>query len=121
MVYNGTVATEADIALFAGENVDATGYTEINRNLAIAQAESYLCCLMRYNVVDNFSALNADVKAILTEWAGRYCAICFIIFNTAGYTDRIEAEDMINIHLYRMKQIEFLLRDQKVVDYIKGA
>ena len=121
MVYNGTVATEADIALFAGENVDATGYTEINRNLAIAQAERYLCCLMRNNVVDNFSALNADVKAILTEWAGRYCAICFIIFNTAGYTDRIEAEDMINVLRDKALRNMAILKDQKTVTFINGA
>lgn len=121
MVYSGTIATEADIALMAGENVDATGDTEANRNLLMAQAESYLSCLMSYNVVDNYSSLNADVKAILTEWAARYCALVLIAYNMSGFTTRIEAESMMNVHAYRMKQIEELLKKEDKVDYIKNA
>ena len=121
MVFNGTVATEADIALMAGENVDSTGDTEANRNLLMAQAESFLCNLMRYNVVDNYSSLNADVKASLTEYAARYCAVALIAYNMAGFTSRIEAEDMLNIHLFRMRQLEKLLGDQKTSTYIQGA
>lgn len=105
----------------AGENVDATGAVEANHNILAAQAESYLSNLMRYNVVDNYSTLNEDVKRMLSEWAARYAAVSLISYNMAGYTTRQEAEDMINIHLFRMDKIEKLLIDQKVETYIKGA
>lgn len=121
MAYNGTLCTEADIALYAGENVDATGDTEANHNLLIAQAESWLCGISRYNWVDNFAALNADVKAVLTEYCARFCAIGVISYNMAGYTSRIEAEDMINICLYRMKQLEILISAQNWVTYAQRA
>src|SRR3990167_3666881 len=99
MAYTGTIATEAEIAIYAGELVDATGNTEANRNDLMAQAESYLSCLMRYNVVDNYASLNADVKRILSEWAARFCGTALISFNMGGYNSRIEAEDMININI----------------------
>lgn len=121
MVYSGTIVTEPEIALMAGENVDATGDTEANHNLLAAMAESYLSVLMRYNVVDNYAALNGDVKKILAEYAARFAGVQLIAFNMAGFTSRIEAEDMINIHLFRMRQIEKLLADQKSSTYIQGA
>lgn len=121
MTYSGTLATEEDIALMAGENVDATGNSEPNRNLLMAQAESFLCNLCRYNFVDNYGSLNADVKAILTEYCARYCAVALIAYNMAGFTSRIEAEDMINIHIFRMKAIEKILADQKSITYMTGA
>ena len=121
MAYTGTICTEAEIALMVGENVDATGDTEANHNDLVAQAESFLCSLMRYNVVDNYAALNADVKRILSEYGARYAAVALISYNMAGYTSRIEAEDMINIHLFRMNILETLLADQKTSTYIQGA
>ncbi len=120
MVYSGTILTEEDMALMSGENVDSTGDTEPNHNLLAAQAESYLSVLMRENVVDNFAGYDADFKAILTEWAARYAGITLIAFNMAGFTSRIEAEDMINIHIFRMKALEKVLIDQKAVTFIKS-
>lgn len=121
MVYTGTLTTEAEIAAMAGENVDATGDTEANHNTLVAQAESYLCNLSRYNWVDNFASLNADVKAILSEYCARYAAVALIAYNMAGFTSRLEAEDMIMIHITRMRAIEKMLTDQKTVTYIQGA
>lgn len=121
MVYTGTICTEAEIAVFAGENVDATGDTEANHNILVAQAESYISNLLRYNVVDNYSALNEDVKRSLSEWAARYAAIAVIAYNMAGFTSRIEAEDMINIHAWRMNKLENMLKEQVTVTYLKGA
>tara|TARA_Y100000310_G_C20443338_1_gene697162 strand:+ start:163 stop:528 length:366 start_codon:yes stop_codon:yes gene_type:complete len=121
MAYTGTICTEAEIALMVGENVDATGDTEANHNDLVAQAESYLSNLLRYNVVDNYSALNADVKRTLSEWAARYAASSLILYNMSGFTSRGEGEDMVNFHIWRMKKIEELLVDQNTVTYIKGA
>lgn len=121
MTYTGTLCTEAEINAFAGELVDATGNVEANHNLWVAQAQSYLCTLSRYNWVDNYGSLNTDVKAILSEYCARYAAIAAIAYNMAGYTTRLEAEDMINVHIDRMNKIEKLLSDQAFITYVKGA
>lgn len=119
MVYTGTIVTENEIALMAGENVDATGDTEANHNILAAQAESFLSNLMRYNVVDGYSGLNEDLKRMLSEWAARYAGATLIAYNMAGFTDRTEAENMISFHWARMLKIEELLINQDVVNYIK--
>jgi len=121
MAYTGTIVTEAEMALMAGENVDATGDTEANHNVLAAQAESYLSVLLKYNVVDNYSTLNEDVKRMLSEWAARYAGATLIAYNMAGYTTRQEAENMIDLHVFRMKQIENWLKEQDRVTFIKGA
>lgn len=121
MAYTGTLCSEAEIAAYAGENVDATGATEANRNNWVAQAESYLCVLSRKNWIDAYSGLNVDVKRILSEYCSRFVAAAEITFNMAGYTSRLEAENMLNIHFLRMAQIEAILGDQKAVTYMLGA
>lgn len=116
MAYTGTLTTEAEINSFAGENVDATGNTEANHNTWTKQAESFLIVLSKYNWIDHYSSLNADIKGILSEYVARYAAIAAISFNMVNYSSRIEAEDMINIHLQRLNEIKELLSNQ---DYIK--
>ena len=118
MVYTGTIATEAEIAVMAGELVDATGNTEANRNLLMAQVESFLSNFMRYNVVDNFGTLNNDLRRILSEYAARYCGMTLIAYNMAGFTTRTEAEDMINIHAWRMEKIEAILKEQRTETFL---
>ena len=121
MVYSGIIATVADLTNMAGENVDATGWTEANQNLWIAQAEGYLCTLFRYDIITNWATLNAKGKLILTEYGARYCAVCGIAYNMEGFTTRIEAEDMINIHVYRMRAIEKILENENFIKFIKTA
>jgi len=121
MVYNGTLCTEAEIAIFAGENVNATGDTEANHNDLVAQAESFLVTLSKYNWVDNYSGLNEDVKRILSEYCARYTAMSLILYNMAGFTSRLEAEDMVNTCLFRMRRIEKMLGDKNYISFIIGA
>ena len=121
MAFTGTLCTEAEIVFMAGENVDATGSVEANHNILVAQAESYLVSLSKYNWIDNIGSLNADIKGILAEYCSRYAASALIAYNMEGYTSRIEAEDMINIHFARMRSIEKLLKEQNYVTFITGA
>lgn len=121
MAYTGTLCTEEEIAIFAGENIDATGNTEANHNSLVAMAEATICAISRYNWVDAYATLNEDIKRILAEYCARSAATALISYNMAGYTSRIEAEDMLNICIYRIKNIEKILADQKVVDFLKGA
>jgi hypothetical protein len=118
MAYTGIIVTEAQIALMAGENVDATGDTEANHNDLAAQAEAYLCNLVKYDIVTNWGFLNTIYQQMFSEWAARYAGMTLILYNMAGYTSRVEAEDMINIHVFRMNEIRKLLEDPSVQDFM---
>lgn len=119
MVFSGTIVSEAEIALMAGENVNSTGDTEANRNLLVTHAESYLSGLVKFDIVTAWATINAKTRAIFSEWAARYAGSELILFNPAGYTSRIEAEDKVNVHLFRMKKIEETLSDASVEDFME--
>jgi hypothetical protein len=121
MVATSILSTDEEMNAMAGENVDVTGWTDANKTAWGLHAENFLNVMCRYNFSDNFGSLNADVKYILSEYVARYVAVCGIAYNMAGFTSRIEAENMINVHLYRMRAIERLLTDQKGVTYMQGA
>ena len=121
MAYTGIFCTEAEIAIKVGENVDGTGHTEANRNLAAAQAESFINVMCRYNFSDNYAGLNADVKSILSEAAACWIAIDFITYNMEGYTSRAEAESMINVNWAKFWKLMETLRDGKSLTYMQGA
>ena len=117
MVYTGTIVAEAEMQFMAGENVDATGDVEANHNYLAYYAEAYLSNLVKYDIVTNWASLTANYKRLFTEWAARYAAVALIAYNMAGFTSRVEAEDMINIHIYHMEKIETLLRNTSIQDF----
>lgn len=110
-----------DFAVFAGENVDSTPSAAQKEALEL-MAISRICGLSKYNVADNFAALNTDVKKVFIEYIARFIASSLIAYNMAGFTSRIEAENMLNVHIYEMQRIEeqFFL-NQNWITYIKGA
>ena len=110
MAYTANIVTVAEMQFMAGENVDATGNVEANHIFLQDYAEAYLSNLLKYELsAANWALLNSTTKVIITEWAARYAATQLIAYNMAGYSSIIEAEDMINIHIYRMQQIETIL------------
>ena len=121
MVATSILSTDAEMNAMAGENVDVTGWTDANKTAWGLHAENYLNILCHHNFSDNFATLNVDVKYILSEYVARYVAICGIAYNMSGYTSRVEAEDMVNVHAYRLFQIEELLIRDGVLDFLKGA
>lgn len=121
MAHTGIFATSDEILVKAGENVDATGSTEARINALCLQVESLINCVSRYNWSDAYGDLNADVKGILSEVESNLVAIYLIQFNMAGYTSRVEGEDMINVLRDGALRGLSLLRDKKVVDFIDGA
>jgi hypothetical protein len=120
MAYTGTLCTEAEIVFKEGANVSAS-VTEAHHNMAVAQAESFLVCVTRYNWIDNYASLNEDVKRMLSEAVSNLAAVYSIQYDMSGYSSRVEAEDMMNILWARFLQITQLLTDQNTADYIKGA
>jgi len=118
MAYTGIIVTEEQIALMSGENVDTTGDTEANHNDLAAQAEAYLSNLVKYDIVTNWEELSTVYRQVFSEWAARHAAVGLICYNMEGYTSRIEAEDMLSVHIFRMKRIEKLLNNASVQDFI---
>lgn len=120
MAHTGIFATSDEILVKAGENYD-TSITEARINALCLQVESLINCVSRYNWSDNYADANADVKGLLSEAESNLVAIYIISFNMAGYTSRIEAEDMINILRDGALRALSLLRDKKVQDFMQGA
>ena len=122
MAHTGIFATKAECDAKAGENVDATGWTEANINVWCLAAESTINCVCRFNFSDVYAAsLNADVKYILTDVASSLVAINGIMYNMAGYSSRVEAEDLVNINRDIALRGLAILKDKKVQDFINGA
>ena len=121
MVYTANIVTVAEMQFYAGENVDATGDVEANHTILQDHAEAYLSTLLKFNLdAAGWATLDDTNKIILTEWAARFCANELIKYNMAGYTTILEAEDIININLYRMRQIEILL-EKMGIQHFQGT
>jgi len=119
MVFAHVLVTEAELDAMAGENVDATGWVEANLQTWADQAGGYLCALMKYDLITNVGTLTANGIQIFAEYIARYCAMSGIAYNMSGFTSRVEAENMINLHAYRMAVIEEQLSLTDVQDYLK--
>ena len=113
-----TIVTVAEMQFMAGENVDATGDVTANHQFLHDYAASYLSGLIKFEVIANFSSITTNLQFLITEWAARFAGMQLIAFNMAGFTTRVEAEDMINIHIYRMDIIEKLLNQASIQDFI---
>lgn len=122
MAFGGILCTLSGIKILAGENVDATGMDDEHAvNLLVGYTEQYLSLIGKYDFVANVATLTALGKEVLAEYCGRSVAMSLIAYNMNSFTTRIEAENMINIHLYRMKLIEKLISDQNYVKQITGV
>jgi hypothetical protein len=112
MVVTSVLSTDAEMIAMAGELVDVTGFTEANKTAWGIQAEAFLCMLTNYDLVTNVGTLGAKFKAILSEYVARYVACSAIAYNMSGFSlGLIEAEDMIQFHVYRMEAIEKILNN----------
>lgn len=110
MAYSANIVTVAEMQFMAGKNRDATGDVEANHIILQDWAEAYLSNLLKFELTSAaFTALNSTTKTLITEWAARMSGNELIKFNMAGYTDGIEAENMIKINWQRMLDIEDLL------------
>lgn len=119
MAYVANIVTVAEMQFMAGENRDATGDVEANHIMLQDQAEAFLSNFLQYNLGGTgFSSLDATTRIFITEWAARYGGMQLILFNTTGYGSLTEAEDMVNVHVFRMQQIERVLEMQGVQGFL---
>ena len=116
--YVANIVTVAEMQFMAGENIDATGDVDANHVFLQDYAEAYLSNLLKFNLdAAGWATLTSPNKELISEWAARFAATQLISFNMAGYTTILEAEDMLNIHFYRMRQIETLLNKSSIQDF----
>lgn len=113
--------TSAEMIFMAGEDIDASGSVEANWNYLADYAEAYLSALVKYDIVTNWASLSAVYRNLFTEWAARFAGVQLIAYKFTGEAaaiTRIEAEDRINLHIFRMREIEGLLKDASVQDFL---
>jgi hypothetical protein len=123
-VWSGTLASYNDVIGKTGVNVASAlgkGAAMDLLNRFTLQAESTLNTVTRYNWHDAYSALNADVKYVINDVVSSMVAINAIAYDMSGYTDRVEAEDMINIQRDNVLRGLGILRDKKQQTFIIGA
>lgn len=114
MAHEGIFFTKAELDVFVGENVDTTGYTEANINKAALQVQAYINGILRMNITSAiYSALDSGIKEVLSIAAASLASIQFITYNMAGYTSRIEAENMVNANWATHKKMMLLINDAK--------
>lgn len=119
MAFVANIVTVAEMQLMAGVNVGASGVSDPTHTILQDHAEAYLSSLLEYNLsAANWALLTTGTKELISEWAARYAGVTMIINDMSTYTTRIEAEDMLNVHLARMAAIEELLKKQSVQDFL---
>jgi len=121
MADTGIFATTAEVMRKAGDGASTTSNTEAYINDFITQAESEINVATRFNWSDAYSGLNADVKGILKQAASNLAAIYVIQYDMSGFTNRAEAENMVNILRDGYLRNLAILRDIKAQDFMNGA
>ena len=116
------IADTTDVDGFMGEGID-TGFTETMEDLVGVYTEAFLSNLVKYDIVGNWLSLNAVYKLMFSEYACRAIAVEAIKYNmrgegNSGFGSLQEAEDMLNIHIWRMNSIQRVLEMDGVQDFM---
>ena len=118
----GEFILDAQILELCGTNVSATVAGAGWFDKIIVRCEGIVNAATRYDWTTlGAAAINDTVEGILGEATGCLAAIIGITFDMSGYTDRIEAEDMINVLRDGMLRGLGIIRMQVAQDFINGA
>lgn len=119
----GQFAKDADILLRVGTNASATVKAAGWFDTIIIDVEAFINCLCRYDwsTADTATTLNTTVRGLLIDTGACLAAIEGISWDMSGFTNRTEAEDMINVLRDIALRNLSILRDKKTQDFISGA
>ena len=121
MADDGIFTTNAQIAVFAGTNVNTTAITTTETDKYVLIEEANLNKAVRFNFSDAFTAgLNADVASAITGYTARKCAINAINFDLNAFGVST-AQTMIDVLLDQANKILGDLKQIEVQDFISGA
>jgi len=119
MAEEGTLAGQADVAKYAGEDASATSVAEAYTNVYIKAAEGLLCTASRYDWVTNYSSVSAIGKEILRDAVASYAAFHVIKYDMTGYATRQEAIATTNmLWASFMETFKLLTKDNNYKDFI---
>ena len=123
MAYVANIVTVAEMQFYAGAGIDATGNADANHTILQDHAEAYFSNFLKFNLsVANWGTLTTGTKELISEWAARYAAVALIQYNMLGEAGtgftRIEAEDRINVHVFRLNEIKEILSKADVQDFL---
>jgi len=125
MADTGIYATTEEITDKAGANASAVSKDEAFTNRYELQAEGIINCSSRMVFAKDiaaFTALPAAGKKMLSQVASDLAAIMVITYDFAGFTSRVEGEDMINILRDSALRGLSMLRDKKTQAFlVKGS
>ncbi len=117
-----TLGTASGVLVKAGVGVSAVMTANANSEVDnfIEQAEAFICGFIKYDAVATWAANSALITSkMLTEYVERSAAIECIFYDLTGYTDGIEAENMVTVHWGRMLQITEVLNANGVQDFME--
>ena len=117
----GIWTKNVDIQAKAGTNANATAKATAATDVYVLEVENYVNTLTRFNWSDAYSGLSVDVKDILKMVTSNLCAIYVIQWDMSGFTNRVEAEDMITVLRDQALAGLSILRDKKQQDFMNGA
>lgn len=121
---NQTLATSGAALIKAGTKVSTDFKTpnaasELKWDIVIQEAEGFIMTASREDWVANYAKLDSKIKLILEDFVSNWAAIEAIKYDMSGYTSRIEAEDIINVLVFKNNLILQLLdKDQKGVGFV---
>lgn len=118
--FTGTLCSYTESIQKAGANASAISTDEILVSDFVKQAEGIINAVTRFNWIDAYPTLTDDVKHILNQVASDLAAIYIISYDMSGFTDRVEAETMINVYRESVARGLSLLKNQEVKDFMVG-
>jgi len=104
----------------AGMTISGAG-TQIAVDNWIDQAEAYVNVASKKNWTSLYPSLSDDVKLIIEDAVSSLAAINIIAWDMSGYTQRGEAESMINVLRDSANRNIMKLEEQKEKDFIEEA
>ena len=116
-----TIVTVAEMQFMAGLSPNAAGDVTANHQFLHDYAASYLSGLLKFEVIANFGSITTNLQFLISEWAARFAGMQIMAYSFLGAADaitRIEAENRINIHIFRMEQIRKLLENADVQHFM---
>ena len=119
----GQFAQDADILLRVGTGASATVKAAGWFDTIIIDVEAIINCATRYDwsLADATTTLNASIRGILVDTSACLAAIEGVVWDMAGYTSRIEAEDLVNVLRDRALQNIQILRNTNVQTFMLGV
>lgn len=123
MADDGIYTTNAEIAVRAGANVNATAITVAETDKYVLAVEASINAMTRTNWSDLVTAgLNADVQGVLTECSACMCAMFAIQYDMSGFSTLLEAQTMLDVLDNRYKAaLKALREDKEIRSFVENA